>query len=145
MLHRRADALLLHAYDVAGGDRSGEEGIFAEIFEVATIHGRAINVDTGSEHEMNATGARIAADAGADALGERRIPGGGKANTPRVDGGWKFFLAAHADGPVRGLQRGNVEIRYGANGEARAANVVELLLERHFVEQSVDALIDFRA
>src|SRR5438067_6048345 len=78
MLNSGAYALALHPLDIADRDTRGEKGIFAEILEVAAIHGRAINVHAGPQHEVHAPGTCVAANLGADSLGEFRIPCGCK-------------------------------------------------------------------
>ena len=86
MFHGGTDALLLHAGDVTGGDGACEKWIFAEVFKVPAVHGRAVNVDAGSEHEVNAAGAGVLADACTNAFRQLRIPGGSKADAGRVSG-----------------------------------------------------------
>ena len=75
---------LLHALDVADGHAPGQERVLAEVLEVAAVHGRGVDVDARAEHEVNAARAGIAADGGADALGQRRIPGGRQPDAARM-------------------------------------------------------------
>src|ERR1700760_1124328 len=71
---RRADALLLHAGDVADGDVRGEEGIFAEVFEVAAVARRTIDVHPGPEHKVNPACPGIAPNPCTNAFCEFAIP-----------------------------------------------------------------------
>ena len=126
-----ADALGLHAVDVADGDVGGEEGIFAEVLEVAAVAGRAVDVDAGAEHEVDAARAGIASDAFADAGCQIAVPRGGEADAGGIGGGGEAGVAANAVGAVGHLEGRQIEAGHGANGEAGAADVFELLLEGH--------------
>ena len=74
MLDSGADTLLLHAADIAHGDRPGEERIFAEVLKVAAIARRAVDVHPGAEHEVDSACASIAADRGAGVSRQRAVP-----------------------------------------------------------------------
>ena len=137
-----ADALGLHAGDVAGGDGGGEEGIFAEVLEVAAVARGAVDVDAGAEHVVDAAGTGVAADGFACAGGELGVPGGGEADAYGVGGGGEAGVAAGAVGAVGHFEGGEVEVRHGADGEAGAADVVDLLFEGHLVDDGVDASVD---
>src|SRR5437016_13863667 len=80
MLNGCAYALSLHPLDIADRDPRGEERVLAEVFEVAAIHRGAIDIHARTEHEVHAPGTSVAADLGADSLGQLRIPSGGKRN-----------------------------------------------------------------
>src|SRR5437016_11929852 len=101
MLNSGAYALALHPLDIADRDTRGEKRIFAEILEVAAIHRRAINVRAGPQHEVHAPGTSVAANLGADSLGEFRIPSGCKRDP--AGHGWRGSVVTHAGGPVRHL------------------------------------------
>jgi hypothetical protein len=62
VFHGGDDAFALHAANIGGGGLAGEIRIFAEVFEVAAIHGGAVDVDTGTEEEIDAAGARVLPD-----------------------------------------------------------------------------------
>ena len=66
MFDRRGDALTLHAFDITDGEASGEQRIFPEILEVASVERRTINIDTRAKIEMNTAGAGVAADLRSD-------------------------------------------------------------------------------
>jgi len=136
-----ADAGPLHAGDVADGHGGGEEGVFAEVLEVAAVAGRAVDVDAGAEHEVDTARAGVAADAGADARGEITVPGGGEADAGGVGGGGEASVRASAVGTVGHLERGQVERGDGADGEAGAADVINLLGEGHAVDERLDLLL----
>ena len=57
-----ADALALDAVDVGDVHVGGEVRVFAEVLEVAAVHGRAVDVDAGAEEEVDAAGARVFAE-----------------------------------------------------------------------------------
>src|SRR5207247_10064191 len=80
MLNGCAYALSLHPLDIADRDPRGEERVLAEVFEVAAIHRGAVDIHARTEHEVHAPGTSVAADLGADSLGQLRIPSGGKRN-----------------------------------------------------------------
>ncbi len=142
VLDRGADALGLHAADVADRDPRGEERVLAEVLEVAAVHGRAVDVDARSEQEVNALGARVTADLGGDALSERRVPGGGERDA--AGHGRRRAEVADAERAVCHLQAGDAGLRHVAHEEAvDAAEVVDLLLERHATEDRLDPLLDF--
>jgi hypothetical protein len=50
------DALLLHAADIPDGDAAGQEGIFAEVLEVASVHQCPVDVYTGAKKKGCASG-----------------------------------------------------------------------------------------
>src|SRR5436190_22097194 len=95
MLNSGAYALALHPLDIADRDTRGEKGIFAEILEVAAIHRRARNVHAGPQHEVHAPGTSVAANLGADSLGEFRIASGCKRDLARH--GCRGFVVAYAE------------------------------------------------
>ena len=70
--------LVLHALDVSHREPRGEKRIFAEVLKIAAVHGREVDVDAGSEHEMNPASACITADFRAHLLGQRNIPSSGE-------------------------------------------------------------------
>src|SRR5438552_18231762 len=98
MLNGGAYALILHPLDIADRDPRGEKRVFAEILEVAAIHGRAINVHAGPQHEVHAPGTSVAANLGADSLGEFRIPSCCK-RAP-AGHGCRGPVAAHPESPT---------------------------------------------
>ena len=102
MLNSGAYALALHPLDIADRDTRGEKGIFAEILEVAAIHRRAINVHAGPQHEVHAPGTSVAANLGADSLGEFRIPSGCKRDP--AGHGCRGSVVAHAEWPIGHLE-----------------------------------------
>ena len=74
MLDGRAYALFLHPSDEADNDLRGKKWILSEVFEIAAIHGGAINIDSGGEQEMDAASFGISCDASAHPLRQRRVP-----------------------------------------------------------------------
>src|ERR1700760_4259468 len=81
---RRADALLLHAGDVADGDVRGEEGIFAEGFEVAASARRTIDVHAGPEHEVDSACPPVAPNPCANAFCELAVPARRQPDATRI-------------------------------------------------------------
>src|ERR1035438_1257644 len=128
-------ALALHARNVAYSDAGTQEWIFAEVFEIAAIDRLAVNIHAGAEHEVYAAGACVLADSRANSFGKSRIPRSGQSDPGRVDRGRKAGVGAHSDGTVGHFERGKVEPGHGANGEAGAADVVDLLFQRHLLNQ----------
>src|SRR5277367_688239 len=49
VLYRCGDALPLHAADIPDRDAAGQEGIFAEVLEVAPVHRCPVDVYTGAK------------------------------------------------------------------------------------------------
>src|SRR5207302_10466726 len=79
-----------------------EIGIFSEILEVAAIHRRLITVHAGPQHEVHAPGTSVAANLGADSLGEFRIPSGCKRDP--AGHGCRGSVVAHAEWPIGHLE-----------------------------------------
>src|SRR5437867_10535142 len=102
MLNGCAYALSLHPLDIADRDTRGEERVLAEVFEVAAIHRGAIDIHARTEHEVHAPGTSVAADLGADSLGQVRIPSGGKRNP--AGHGCRGSVVAHAEWPIGALE-----------------------------------------
>src|SRR5580704_16035766 len=102
VLCRRADSVALHPLDVAYGELRSEIRIFAHIFEVPAVHGRAIDVEGRSEHEMHTLGAGIACDLGSHFRSERGIPGRRERNSAGHGGGRP--AVADSDGAVSHAQ-----------------------------------------
>ena len=141
MLDRGADTLALHALDVTHGNFPGEVRIFAQVFEVASIHRRAVNVHGGTEHEMNALGARVSADFYSFASRERRIPGR-RQRDPSGHGGGRSTVA-DANRPIGHAQARPAEFRISSDVEIiLAADEIDLLIEGHLAENGFDALVD---
>src|SRR5207248_10321594 len=78
-----AHSLALHSFDIAHRDTGSEVWIFAEIFKVAAIQRRAINVHSRPQHEVHAPGASVAADLSPNALGQCSIPGSRQRDSAR--------------------------------------------------------------
>ena len=135
------DPLRLKAGDVAGGYLSGEEGVFAEVFEVAAIAGRAVDVDAGAEHIVDAAGAGVAAYAGTDFGGEGAVPRGGEIDAGGKRSGGEAGVGTDAVGAVGHFKGGDVEGGNGADPETGAADVVELLGEGHGMDKGFDVLL----
>ena len=55
VLNSRNYAFTLHSTHVRYSCASSEEGIFSEVFEVAPVHGSAVDVYTGTKQEVHAT------------------------------------------------------------------------------------------
>ncbi len=141
VLDRRADALRLDALDVAHGDARREEGVLPEVLEVPAVHGRPVDVDPGAKEEVNALGARIPPDLGADSSGELGVPGRGEGDPARHGG--RRAEVPDAERAVGHLESGKVEARQVADEEAvDSAEEVDLLLEGHLAEDLVDPVLD---
>ena len=75
MLRCSADAVVLHAFHVGGGEIGGEHGILAECLEVPSAERGAVQVDGRAEHHVDALAAGLHRGRGAIAPGDVRIPG----------------------------------------------------------------------
>src|ERR1700722_17126866 len=141
MLDGGADSLALHSVDIAEGDARWEVGVFAEVFEVASVERRAINIHTRTEHEMNAAGAGVVTDGGSDEGGHFRIPGCCQTDAAEYYCGWT--VVADADWAVGHLQSRQTDLFVGANVEIiLTADQVDLLFDRQLLEHGADAGID---
>ncbi len=101
------NALRLHALD-EGHDKGGvQERVLGLVFEVSAAHGRARDVDAGTEQEVDPAGAGVAAEALAELPCELRIPrcrqrgaacvGGGGSPGADANRGVGHFEAGQAD------------------------------------------------
>src|SRR4051794_22988031 len=82
MLNGCANALALNTFDVRHGDARSEKRVFTKILEVSSVHRRAVNIDPGRQQEMDALSAGVATQLRADALSQRRVPGGREPDAP---------------------------------------------------------------
>ncbi len=141
VLHRRADALRLQPRDVRGAEDAAEQGVLGDVLEVAAAQRRPLDVDAGAEHHVHAEGARLAADGGADARGDLRVPAAADRDRRREAGGGQRRVQAQvveAAGlpahPVRAVghdDRGQSDLLGGLGGpEVVAGQQSRLLLER---------------
>src|SRR5882724_4898222 len=113
MLDRRAHALALYALDVTDRNTRGEEGVFAEVLKVSTVHWSTVDVNPGCQEEVYAFGPRVASELSPDKLGQRRIPCSGQRNAPGKRSSWS--KVADADWSVGHLQSRQVKTRNVAN------------------------------
>jgi len=60
VLDGRADALLLHARDVADRDLPGQVRVFTKVLKVASVARRAVDVHARAEHVVHAACACVA-------------------------------------------------------------------------------------
>src|SRR6266566_5154830 len=109
MLDRGAYALALYAIDVTDRNARGEEGVFAEVLKVSSVHWSTVDVDPGGEEEVYAFGASVTSEFGPDKLRQRRIPCSGQRNAPGKRSGWS--KVADAYGSVGHLQSRQVKTR----------------------------------
>ena len=122
-----ADALALHAVDVADRNARREEWVFAEIFEVASVQRSTIDVHSRSQHEMYSTGTGILADGGTDSRCHGRIPSGSEPNAAEHG---RRTIIAHADWAVGHLQSRQADLIVGANIEAvHSTDQIDFLFE----------------
>ena len=97
MLGGYADALALDAVDIGGGNLSGEEGIFGEIFEVAAAEGIAVEVHAGGQQDVSAVFEDFVAHGGGDFADQVRVPGRGEDGADREAGAVVGAVRALAD------------------------------------------------
>jgi hypothetical protein len=116
---------------VPNRDRRRKKWIFPKILEVATIQGRAVDVHTGPQHEMDAASPGIFADTRIDLLS--------KINVPRRREADAIAYVVEGNRSLLRTPNGPSDISNGgspSSGTARTANsssdVVNLLLRRHF-------------
>jgi len=88
-----------------------------------------------------AAGPRVASDLGADALGERGVPGRGETNAAWIDG--TRPVGAHAERTVGGaeLRKSNASVPRNVE-EVDAAEEPDLLFRREQSEKRVDAALE---
>ncbi len=98
MFYGGRDSLALNTFDVSHSDACGEEGIFAEVFHVAAVQWRAIDVHAWGQQEVNATRTGVVTKRCTDTLGQRRVPGRSQRDSRGV--GRREPKGAHADRPV---------------------------------------------
>ena len=75
VLRRGADAVVLHAFDVGGGEIGGEHRVLAERLEMPSAERGAVQVDRRAEDHVDALAAGLHRGRGAVAPGDVRIPG----------------------------------------------------------------------
>ena len=127
VLDSGADALALHARDVADRDARCEERVFAEVFEVAAVQRSTIDVHPWPEHEMHSTGAGILTDGGSDSRCHRGIPGSCQPNAAEHG---RRTVIAHANWAVGHLQSREADLIVGANIKiVHTTNNVNFLFE----------------
>ena len=143
MLHRCRDSLALEAADPFRGELSCQEGILAEILEVATVERCARDVHPRAELDMDSSGAGFTAQRLAVKKGELRIPCGRKGYSARKRAG--RTVSTHPLGAV-----GHDELRdaESGNGDRRHAVVAvtgkeaDLFLFREFTKQMLHPSFD---
>src|SRR5438132_479285 len=136
-----ADALALHAFDIADRHARGEEWIFAEVLKVSSVHRCAIDVYAWSQQKVDAFGARVTSNLGTHALGQRRIPRRRQRNAAGHGRGWS--KVAYSDRAIGHLQSRYFEPRDVANKKALGASEqVDLFLECHLAEDRVDPALN---
>ena len=64
MLDRSAHALALYALDVTDRNAGGEEGVFAEVLKVSSVHWSTVDVYPGRQEEVHAFRASVASELG---------------------------------------------------------------------------------
>ncbi len=137
------DALGLDALDEWNHQDGVQIGVFREVLEVAAGHGRAGNVDAGTEQEIDAACAGILAEALADLARQGRVPCGGQRHAAGIGGGGS--PGAHADGGVGHLEAWQVDGGGGMGVHViDAADELDLLLESKFGQPGVGFGLDGR-
>src|SRR5205807_6054248 len=119
----------------------GEEGVFAEVLKVSSVHWSTVDVDPGGKKEVYAFGASVTSEFGPDKLRQRRIPCSGQRNAPGKRSGWSKVTDAY--GSVGHLQSRQVKTRNVANEKAiDASEQVKLFLKRHLIKDRVDPALE---
>ena len=80
MLNASSHAVGLHGFYVRNHHARSEVGVFAEIFEVASVERRAVDVATGSEQDVFVAIARLFADSAAVEVRHLLVPSGSQAS-----------------------------------------------------------------
>src|SRR5712664_3788009 len=107
--------------------------IFAEVFEISSIHRRAIDVHTRAQQKVRAFGLCVPADFRAYALGQRRIPCGSQGNSARHGCGRSEIT--DTDRAVGHLQARQPKSREGADKKiVHTSEHVDLFFQRHPAE-----------
>ena len=141
MLDRRAHALTLHALDVGDRHARGEEGVFAKVLKVSSVHRSPVDVDPRRQEKVYAFGASVTSEFGSDKLRQRRIPRSGQRNASGKSSSWS--KVADADGSVGHLQSRQVKTRNVANEKTvDASEQVKFFFERHLLKDRVDPALD---
>ena len=161
MLDVADDVLRLQALHDRSDHLSGQNGIFAEIFEGAAVARFAGEVDAAAERHVVALSAQFAADQRSVFVAGFEIPTRGAGHIRGQRGGVAAILAAAANavGGVRHLDGGNAEARnagrisgaavglYGQRAHrtqaphASAVQQSDLLVERHLLDDQRGALV----
>ena len=130
------DALGLHAFNERNQQRGVQVRIFRKVLEIAAGNWRAGDVDAGTEEEVDAAGAGIAAEGFADLAGKIGVPTGGKRRATSVCGGGS--PGAHAHRSIGHLEARQIDGGHGARVHVvDAAEQFDLLLQCEFGEQRV--------
>src|ERR1700675_1707156 len=87
MFRGGADSLALHALDVSHRELSRQIRILAQVFEIAAVHRRAIDVESRSEHEVHALRAGVSSNLSSHLRSERGIPRSRQGNASDHRGG----------------------------------------------------------
>ena len=105
VLERRDDVIRLNAAHERADHQSGQERIFAAIFEISAAAGLAQQIHAPCKHDVVARRARFATDHRAATLGQRRVPGRGREEPRRqqraLELGRRLALGRHATAGVR--------------------------------------------
>ena len=97
VLQGGADALALHAVDVAGCQLAGQIGVFGKILKIAPAEGRALHVYPGAEHHIDPQGNGFFRQRLPQLAHQLHIPGGGQTGGRGEAGGWQALRAHGVD------------------------------------------------
>src|ERR1700722_16207907 len=141
MLDGCADSSGLNTLYIGDRGLRRKKRIFAEIFEVASIHGSTIDVDARTEEKVDAACARIIAQHSTGAVNQVEIPGSCQRDSACQRGGRP--VVADSDRPIGHLQPGQTDFLIGANIKVvDTADQIDFLLQRELLEHGIDTRLD---
>ena len=148
VLHRRTHSLALHTVDVSSCKLTRQQGVLAEILEVATAQRRPLDVHSRSQEHVDAQCLSLLAQCLANLFEKLEIPGRRQARSRREAGSRRLVAVAprvgrggpaQTVGTVGDPDEGNVEPRDGLSApRITAGRQRRLLLQCQLGNEPVD-------
>src|SRR5580704_11215618 len=127
----------LDAANVAHRNRAPQKWILTEVLEVSSVQRCPINIYARTQEVSATSGLRISSQLRSERKCQIAIPGSRQPDAARIGNGWRRNVRSERS--VGHLKRRNSHPRYGMHAESVfAANEVNLLVERHFPQQTGD-------
>ena len=153
MLCTGHNSLALYAFYHTCRSLSGKEGVFSVVFEVAPAKRGAVYVHSGTEQDVDASGACILADACSHFHDHIPVPCRCCRHSAGIQGAFLVAadelcaeVVAYALRTVRHTDFRNSEAVYGADEEGIvASDIVDFFLEGHLLYQSAGPCFVFRS